>query len=140
MTLQEFYISSEYQNVAGVCLGIKDFLKKKNLTDDLCARIEICLNEALNNVIKHAYRERPGNDIHIHAVHQPDLIEIEIRDNGLPRVTFKKPALDFDPSDIQNLPESGMGLFIISQIMDEIVYSNENGVNVFRMKKKLIQA
>ena len=37
----------------------------------------------------------------------------------MPRKNFSKPELNIDPSDIESLPERGMGLFIISQLTDE---------------------
>ncbi|MCZ7603337.1 MAG: hypothetical protein M5R37_10725 [Melioribacteraceae bacterium] len=44
--------------------------------------------------------------------------------------------MEYDPEDIENLPEGGMGLYIIDQLMDEISYKVLDGVNIFSMKKK----
>jgi anti-sigma regulatory factor (Ser/Thr protein kinase) len=46
-------------------------------------------------------------------------------------------VLEFDPSDIAALPESGMGLQILHEVMDAAVYSSEGGVNCLRLTKLL---
>jgi serine/threonine-protein kinase RsbW len=125
LTEANFSISSDYEQVVEINKLIRDYLLKENLETFVCNAVEICLSEALNNVIKHAYHENTK------------FIEVEIVDNGEPRTQFNKPTLDYDPNDIKNLPESGMGLFIIHQLMDEVNYITLNGKNYFTLKKWL---
>jgi serine/threonine-protein kinase RsbW len=56
-------------------------------------------------------------------------------DEGKPRESLVVHDLEFDPNNIQHLPESGMGLFIIKQLMDEMNYYSLNGKNYFILKK-----
>lgn len=49
-------------------------------------------------------------------------------------------VLDFDPGDIQSLPESGMGLQIIHEIMDEVDYRSDAGVNRLSLMKSMAPA
>jgi serine/threonine-protein kinase RsbW len=50
---------------------------------------------------------------------------------------MNKPTLEFDPDDIDSIPEGGMGLYIIDQLMTDSNYSTDNGINTFTMKKIL---
>ncbi len=137
MTEANFSISSDYEQVVEINRLIRDYLTKENLETYVCNAVEICLNEALNNVIKHSYHEDSKYGIDINIRKNARYIEVEIIDTGEPRTHFDAPNLDFDPNDIDNLPESGMGLYIIHQIMDEVNYITLNGKNYFTLKKFL---
>ena len=135
---QSFHIISDYGNVAGINAKIKSFLELDGLEQHMCNAVEICMTEALNNVIKHAYNGDETQNININVRKDKNFFEIEIIDEGLTRASLVVHELDFDPQDINNLPESGMGLFIIQQLMDEMKYYTEEGKNHFTLKKWLI--
>ena len=96
-----------------------------------------CLTESLNNIIKHGYKEIDGNKIKVSVVIDEETVEVALIDSGKSRTNFDKPKLEFDPADLDSVPESGMGLYIIDQLMDETSYKTEDGVNIFTLKKKL---
>ncbi len=131
----EINILSDYDNVAQVNDAVRDFLVNQGVETYVLNAFDICLTEALNNIIKHAYKEEKGKNITVHIAKDTKTIEVEIIDEGEPRTKLEIPNLDFDPQDINNLPESGMGLFIMNQLMDELKYENRNGKNYFILKK-----
>lgn len=137
MTEANFSINSDYEQVQEVGKLIRSYLTKENLEQHICNAVDICLSEALNNVIKHGYKNKPNHGIDINIRKNAKYLEVEIIDNGLPRKQLDVPSLDFDPEDVDNLPESGMGLYIIHQLMDEINYITLNGKNYFTLKKWL---
>lgn len=138
MKEQNFKISSEYGNVIQVNREIREYLTENRFEEHLCNAVEICLTEALNNVIKHSYAGDSTKSIEINIRKKNNFLEIEIVDSGQPRKNLTVKNLDFDPADIENLPESGMGLFIIKQLMDEMDYFSNDGKNYFILKKWLI--
>ncbi|MCX6168946.1 MAG: ATP-binding protein [Ignavibacteriales bacterium] len=138
MKEKNFNIISDYDNVAEVIQDIKKYLAGENLEEHLCNAVDICLTEALNNVIKHSYGGNNSQPIEINVKKDLKHLEIEIVDVGLPRENLVIKDLEFDPNDIENLPESGMGLFIIKQLMDELDYGSKEGKNYFILKKWLI--
>lgn len=138
MTVQNFNIASEYANVIEINQQIRKYLSDNNLEEHLCNAVEICLTEALNNVIKHSYGGDNSKSIDINIKRDNKILEIEIVDTGSPRKNLEIKELDFDPSDIDNLPEGGMGLFIIKQLMDEMTYHSADGKNHFILTKWLL--
>lgn len=137
MVKKDFKIPSEYSEIPKLCGLINSFCKENvgNLT--ICNEIEICLVESLNNIIKHAYKGDHTRWIDLSIEINTSNIIIHVKDDGIPRDVKKKPTLDFDPDDIENLPEGGMGLFIIDQLMDELTYKSIDGANIFTMKKSI---
>ena len=47
------------------------------------------------------------------------------------------PVFEFDPTDVANLPEGGMGLHLIHSVMDEVRYHSEGGRNALTMRRRL---
>lgn len=130
-----YTIKSEYKLVTELVNKFRGDIVEKNIPERICNELELCLVEALNNVVRHAYKENPGNNISMGVQVTENEIEIKIIDYGLPRPADTKSRLDFDPKDIQNLPEGGMGLYIIDQLMDSAVYTSNDGQNIFTLKK-----
>jgi serine/threonine-protein kinase RsbW len=89
------------------------------------------VGEAFNNIVLHSYADREDGIVEIDIQTGPDAISIEFRDWGE----------SFDPNtvplpDLDNLPESGLGIFIIKTLMEISYEAGEP--NVFKLSKKLI--
>lgn len=137
MKHKSFSINSEYKNVSSVCFITKTFCEDHYITDEKIKEIELSLAEALNNIIKHAYKGDETQKIDINMVFENNLFKIILTDYGEPRKNIGKPVLEFDPNDIESLPEGGMGLFIIEQLMDENLYSFDGEKNTFTLIKNI---
>lgn len=87
--------------------------------------------EAFNNVAIHGYRNRPAGDVEIELHLAMDRLTIRLIDYGNSYDPSKIPEPDFD-----NLPESGMGIFIIRNFMDAVAYT-AGQPNVLSMTKYL---
>lgn len=104
--------------------------------------VEVCAVEAVTNAIKHAYLGAPGSEVSIEAIASPDKLDLYIRDQGqtmspehVAKLTKGSRVLEFDPIALASLPESGMGLQIIHQLMHEAAYSTDNGLNCLRLTR-----
>ena len=137
MPIKKFEIVSKYENVVVLGTSIRTFCLEYSIRDEKITEMELCLIEALNNVIKHSYKSDENNKIEIDVEISEDFLDLYIHDYGIARTNFEKPTLEFDPDDIDNLPEGGMGLFIIDKLMYETKYTSENGKNTFLMRMKI---
>lgn len=102
---------------------------------DLCheefeAQTVSAFGEAFNNIAIHGYRGGPPGDVDIEIESDEDGIVIRLMDTGS---SFDPASIDNPPID--DLPESGMGLFIIKSFMDEVDYS-PGSPNVLRLAKR----
>lgn len=135
MNSKSFTINSEYKNVSSVCFIAKTFCEENYISEEITREIELSLAEALNNIIKHAYKGDETNKIDIGMSFENNKLTLVLEDTGTQRTNIKKPVLEFDPNDIDSLPEGGMGLFIIEQLMDENTYSCDGNKNIFTLVK-----
>lgn len=98
------------------------------------------VDEAMTNVIRHAYKGRQGQVITVicrrlwrgNGAKVPNGLEVLLQDSGA-AVDPKKlrgRALD-------DIRPGGLGLHYIKQSMDEVEFSRKNGKNLLRMVKYL---
>src|SRR5690242_19178182 len=81
-------------------------------------------SEAFNNVVLHSYRDRQG-DVDVQMTVAPGVMTLRLGDRGAGFDPHAVPAPDLD-----TLPESGLGLFIIMRAMDDVRWSRDDGQNV----------
>ena len=105
-------------------------------------RLEICLTEALHNVIRHGYRDREAGEIDVDFLALPDRLVIEVADRGdsMPpsvraALRMKAPAHKAAPDDVVALKEGGFGVPILRAVLDEIDYHVDGDRNVLTMTK-----
>lgn len=115
--------------VRQVLKQLKPFSKNEQLLDSL----ELIFNEALVNILEHAYQSNENGKVQITIHLESDQLEFRFEDWGR----------SFDPDSVPppNLDEpcdGGLGLWFIRQTVDEMHYSAEpSGKNVLRLVKRI---
>lgn len=111
----------EYLDIAH--LFVRETAKKIGFTGTALNNIEIAIEEAVSNVMKHTYDAEENRTFDILCENLGNGIKIVIKEMGLP----------FDPSNVkkykpsENLDDAsslGLGLFLISKIMDDYSFHN----------------
>jgi anti-sigma regulatory factor (Ser/Thr protein kinase) len=102
------------------------------LPDEDCTAVILAVDEALANVMRHAYKGSHDHQIEFHCDIYSDRMEFRLLDKG------EAPDADRicgQPMDEVSL--SGRGTHLIREIMDEVRYDQVDGRNQIRMIKKL---
>ena len=136
-----FHVVSELDAVPGVIGEITAFCNELGIGGEELMMIELCLAEAVNNAIEHAYRLEAGHavEIVVGLRASDDLLSIDVRDCGraMPTDRLIAELKDLDPTDIDALPERGMGLAILRRAMDALSYASDGGVNTLTLTKRV---
>lgn len=130
-------IESRLDHVFLASLAVRGICSYANLTEVECYQVEVAVVEAVNNAIKHAYRGEPGHEVEVAITLSPDRITFQVCEQGDFMKLPGSSGLNFDPRDIQNLPEEGMGLQIMRSVMDEVRYETTGGRNVVTLSRNL---
>lgn len=97
-------------------------------------KVVLAVDEAVSNVIEHAYEQQKTGYIDITVESTNRKFQVSIINGGK----------DFDPSTIKppdimqcikEHKKRGLGIFLIRQIMDEVKYSFKNGQNQLLLVK-----
>jgi serine/threonine-protein kinase RsbW len=103
----------------------------QHVDKDFDHQVVSAFGEAFNNVAIHSYRGGAPGDVEVEVDAGPSHITIRMRDWG------RSFALDDVPvPDLDAMPESGLGLFIIRSFMDEVQY-RPGTPNVLSMTKQM---
>ena len=101
--------------------------------EDDIADLELAVNEAASNIMKHAYRGRTDQRIQLEAEARPGFVSIRLHHLGdsFDPAGVAPPALD-------GSRESGFGLYLITHSVDEVGYSRDDrGQNCIALAKIL---
>jgi len=88
-------------------------------------------NEAFNNLCQYAYPDRKG-EVELELELSPDLLVLKLHDDG-ERFDFE----EVEAPDLGEIPESGLGIFIMRSFMSEVCYHPGGEKNVLRMERRL---
>jgi sigma-B regulation protein RsbU (phosphoserine phosphatase) len=101
------------------------------LDDDEVAGLELAVNEAASNIMKHAYHGRTDQWIGLDAEARPDRVRIRLHHLG---DSFDPAAVP--PPALDGSRESGFGIYLITRSVDDVRYSrDERGRNCMALIK-----
>jgi serine/threonine-protein kinase RsbW len=124
---------------------IREFVAKiaqnMGFKDEDIGRIELAVDEASTNVIKHAYKgdDRNKRFMSIDVVAHNDRLEIDVIDQGqgFDPEKIKSPEMD---AYLKKMKRGGLGLYLIRTLMDEVDYRIKPGIrNQVKMVKYMAE-
>jgi serine/threonine-protein kinase RsbW len=129
----------EYRDAARTFIThvCEQLVHKNHLPPELPHRVISAFNEAFNNAVIHAYRDRQAGPIEVELTVTTDTLRLRISDegHGFRPEAVPTPVLD---GGVDSLPEGGMGLFIMRSFMDRVEFARVQHKNVLTMEKDLV--
>jgi serine phosphatase RsbU (regulator of sigma subunit)/anti-sigma regulatory factor (Ser/Thr protein kinase) len=104
---------------------------------DIVNTIEVAIVEAANNICEHSYGLRGGLPIELTIRHTGNEMVFLFHDEGPPFDPSAIKPLKFIWNNIHEVPESGRGIYIINEIMDQVEYNRSDNINLLTLVKKL---
>ena len=125
-------MASDPRLLAVVRSTVAEFAAAWGFKDEQCRSIALAVDEALSNVIRHAYKNRCDQEIELHCQAQAGCLEFTFVDHG----ESADPA-KFCGQPLDEVALGGRGTHLIRQIMDEVCYERLPGRNRLCLKKFL---
>ncbi len=117
----------EYVSIAR--LTVSGVANRLGFAYDDIEDIKIAVAEACTNVVEHAYSE--GGSIYLACYIYDDRIQVVVADQGksfdIQDVESRLGPVD-GQKPVGDLKEGGLGLFLISSLMDKVEINEDNGV------------
>jgi PAS domain S-box-containing protein len=131
----EIEIRSDLRELSRVREFVRAFcstLPGSPLDENRVAELELAVNEAASNVMKHAYHGRTDQQITIKAQSFPDHVAVRLHHLGDPFDPSVVPPPSFDGSR-----ESGFGVYLLTRSVDNVrYYRDERGGNCIALVKQ----
>jgi serine/threonine-protein kinase RsbW len=128
-------ILSDPANLATVRQAVESLCAEQGFEKPACDEVGLCVNEALANVIRHAYDGATDRPIEITAyLLGPMALRIAIRDwgNGVDPSTLPLPS----PAEHNPLVPGGLGLICLQQMMDEVHFTPQPDGMLLEMTRR----
>jgi serine/threonine-protein kinase RsbW len=118
---QVLRIINESKNLSLVRKNLSNFIDESPFPRDARNRIILAVDEAIANVIEHAYGSEKGL-VQITFTLDEEKLEVDVCDHG---ADFK-PNVKKDPDINDHIRlglKGGLGMFLMRRVMDEVAYS-----------------
>jgi serine/threonine-protein kinase RsbW len=103
------------RTVSAVCMLTSAARHGEN--SDFGVHVLSAVGEAYNNIVLHGYAGRKPGSIQMKICNCSKCVRVEIRDTGASFDPAEAPTPDLDA-----LPESGVGIFLMRSMVDEVSY------------------
>lgn len=130
-------ISSSPAHLPVVRAAVSKACEISGFDEETCGNITLCVDEALTNIIRHAYDGKPDKVIKI------ELCPTGPADSRCLRIRLRDYGKHVDPSkiksrDLSDVRPGGLGVHIITECMDSVEFApGEGGGTVLTMTKTL---
>jgi anti-sigma regulatory factor (Ser/Thr protein kinase) len=110
-------MTSEPEHLVRLRKWLRDELAGHGVPTQERSSLLLAVGELCANSIQHAYEGRGGQPIHVSVRSSADSLVIEVEDFGKP---FD--AIEYATPDLDALPDSGYGLFLVKTIADSLAF------------------
>ncbi|HEY8667725.1 MAG TPA: ATP-binding protein [Tepidisphaeraceae bacterium] len=129
-------MESHPRHIAAIRKNVENFCALHGLSEMAVAEVGLCLNEALANIIRHAYEGATDKPIAITAEIADGELLLSIRDWGNGVDPTLRPPPPYDP-----LTPGGLGLICLKRLTDDVRYTPQpDGMLLTIRKRKTVDS
>lgn len=112
--------------------------ERLELTEKVAFEVELAVDEAATNIVRHAYPHGQTGDLLLHAEVLNDVLRITLTDWGVPLNPDNVKPFDVD-APVEMRIQGGMGLYLIDNLMDGVSRSTggAEGANTLSLIKNI---
>lgn len=133
---KHFDIENRVEELTSLAEKIDKMAEDWELSQALAMNINLVIEEAVSNIIFYAFDDNNKHEIGISLTLNDKKLTIKITDGGKPF----NPLLQQQPDinlPAEERPVGGLGIFLMSQIMDEIKHTRQKNQNILTLKKSI---
>ena len=128
---------AESDELPGILQWVRKSLQNVALPLPEIRKVELALEEAIVNIIRHAYPNSSGQlEIICQHVPQKKLVFI-IKDKGTPFNPLTRNNQPILNETVEEVEEGGLGILLMRKCVDEVRYERLHSYNVLTLIKKL---
>jgi len=134
--IKRFVIENRVEELTALGEEIKELAEKWDLPPALAMNINLAIEEALTNIIFYAFPDNGKHEIKLSISFSNNMLTIKITDHGISfnPLSQQQPELTL-PADERTV--GGLGIFLISQLMDQMHYTREKNQNILTLNKSI---
>ena len=132
-------LASQLSELPRLAAEVARLGREQDLPAEVVSDLTLALEEAVSNVIRHGYGERPDGPISVAFRATGESIVITVEDTAVGFDPLKHPEPDLTVP-VEARPAGGMGVYLIKRLMDDVDYRVDDGRNVLTLTKRIRRA
>jgi serine/threonine-protein kinase RsbW len=124
-----------YESLEKIAIFVRHEAESIGLTHAEVFAVETAVNEAVSNIIEHAYQGEGKGDITCTCITDPESISIILEDFGHPFDPSLVPPPDLN-APLKSRKDHGLGIFMMQKWMDEVHFEFCKDCNRLVMVKR----
>ena len=132
-------LASQLSELPRLAAEVARLGREQDLPAEVVSDLTLALEEAVSNVIRHGYGERPDGPISVAFRATGESIVITVEDAAVGFDPLKHPEPDLTVP-VEARPAGGMGVYLIKRLMDDVDYRVDDGRNVLTLTKRIRRA
>jgi len=131
-----FTLKGDMQNLPYFRKFAEDACLLLKAEENITETFKLAIDEVCSNLIIHGYRDMEVGNIYltVHELESEILVQIEDTGHPFDPSLFAPPKLS---DDIEERNLGGLGIFFVTEMVDEINYESKNGINCLSLKMRL---
>jgi len=133
---KRFVIENQIGELSSLADKIDELAEEWELSPALAMNMNLVIEEAVSNIIFYAFNDDNKHEIRISISLENSSLTIKIIDDGIPfnPLAQQQPNITLPAEE---RPVGGLGIFLISQIMDEMKYARQKNQNILTLIKRI---
>jgi anti-sigma regulatory factor (Ser/Thr protein kinase) len=129
-----FELKNDFCELDSLCRSLEEFGKCHGLSKRYKLDLNLILEEILTNIISHGYADKGEHFIQITISQENGVLVVCVKDDGIPfnPVTAEAPDIK---RPLEEREIGGLGVHLIKQLVDDIVYERVGNQNILILKK-----
>ncbi|MCR4584491.1 MAG: ATP-binding protein [Lachnospiraceae bacterium] len=133
--MQELEIEAKDENLDTVLDMVNGQMEEMGFLPKTMIRMAVAVEEIFVNISHYAYGDKTGSaKIIVESSEEPKGVFITFIDSGIPYDPLEKEDPDITLS-AEERQIGGLGIYMVKQTVDDIVYRYEDGKNILRIFK-----
>jgi sigma-B regulation protein RsbU (phosphoserine phosphatase) len=129
-------LKNDVHEVSKLSTFQKSFYEKMNLEKSLAHQLRLAVEEAVVNVIEHAYPYGTEGSVEVTMMSDGHQLKVVIDDSGMPFDPTIEKKVDITLS-AEERQVGGLGILLVRELMDTINYEYIKGHNILTLRKKI---
>ena len=133
--MKELTIAATVENIEAVTDFVNQQLEELACPMKAQMQINIAIDELFSNIAHYSYNPEIGQaTVRVEVMENPLAVSITFIDNGVPYDPLSKENPDLTLS-AEERQIGGLGIYMVKESMDEIIYEYKDGQNILSIKK-----
>ncbi|MBQ9450812.1 MAG: ATP-binding protein [Bacteroidales bacterium] len=129
-------LQNDIRQIPELAVFVDGLAEEMSLDPSLAMGLNLALEEAVTNVMMYAYPAGESGTVEIEVDAREDRMVFRLTDAGVPFDPTAAPAADITLG-VEERPIGGLGIFLVRQIMDSVVYERRDGRNILTLTKNI---